>query len=159
MKMHTCRTARIKDVTVMLSITGEMHMRWWSREKKGEKKKRGPGQAFCSLGPWSQFQEKTTVKSMITFQESNSTSTDGHEYLGGEQNISGFHTVLTWESNYPPCLLARGTTSARGVDSGVGNGEVLQTGHVGCNLSHGSTHGRWNMWPQSGSSRSISLPL
>jgi len=37
-------------------------------------------------------------------------------------------------------LLANGTTSARGVARGEGNGDVLQTGQVGCSLNHGSTH-------------------
>lgn len=41
---------------------------------------------------------------------------------------------------YQSLLLASGTTSANGVDNGVGRGEVRQTGQVGCNLSHGSTH-------------------
>uniref|UniRef100_A0A0A9DKT6 Uncharacterized protein n=1 Tax=Arundo donax TaxID=35708 RepID=A0A0A9DKT6_ARUDO len=40
---------------------------------------------------------------------------------------------------------------------GLGSGEVRQTGHVGRSRSHGSTHSRWNRWPQSGSARTTSL--
>lgn len=52
--------------------------------------------------------------------------------------------------------IANGVTSASGVGMGLGNGEVRQTGHVGCCRSHGSTHSRWNRWPHSGSIRSTS---
>lgn len=55
--------------------------------------------------------------------------------------------------------LARGTTSARGVESGVGKGDVRQTGHVGCSRNHASTHLRWKRWLQSGSNRSMSVSL
>ncbi|KAJ8574170.1 hypothetical protein K7X08_025975 [Anisodus acutangulus] len=39
---------------------------------------------------------------------------------------------------YPIGLVAKGTTSAKGVDCGVGNGEVLQTGQVGCSVVKGA---------------------
>ena len=35
-------------------------------------------------------------------------------------------------------LVANGTTSARGMERGVGIGDVLQRGQVGCSLNHGS---------------------
>lgn len=48
---------------------------------------------------------------------------------------------ITEQNTYPISLLvANGTTSARGVERGVGRGDVLQTGHVGWDRNQGSTH-------------------
>jgi hypothetical protein len=70
-----------------------------------------------------------------------------------------FKPMFLFQPSHQSLLLANGTTSARGVDRGVGSGDVLQTGQVGCSRNHGSIHLRWKRWLQSGSSRSISVLL
>lgn len=52
-----------------------------------------------------------------------------------------------------------GTTSARGVESGVGRGEFRQTGQDPLSLSHASRQRRWKEWRQSGIVLSISESL
>ena len=56
---------------------------------------------------------------------------------------------------------ARGTTSERGVASGVGAaetaGELLQMGHVALIRSHSSMQSAWKQWLHSGIDRTVSL--
>lgn len=104
---------------------------------------------------WDMSKKKNfVVKSVaLWLQHSNLTwiTSQKQQRLG---NLLNYVSVCIYLS-----YAASGTTSARGVASGVGNGDVRQSGHEGCSRSHGSTHLTWNTWPQSGSCRSSSLSL
>lgn len=70
-----------------------------------------------------------------------------------------FHRPTDHLRRRPSEYCERGTTSANGVDNGVGSGELRQTGHVALSFNQASTQVKWKQCLQSGNILIISTSL